>query len=257
MKTINSGIGDLFFLDAPGGTGKTFLIKLVLATIRSHNEIAIALASSGIAATLLPGGRTAHSALKLPLNINNIETPTCNVSKSSGMGKLLQKCKFIVWDESTMAHKKSVEALDRTLQYLRGNKRLFGNTTILLAGDFRQTLPVITRSTKADELNACLKFSRLWRHVNTLTLTTNMRVKLKINKNDDNSLFNCWKLVTEMCRLITFLDEFHSLMTSAIILSQGKNWLQKYSQTFRTISTITIGSVNVLFLRQRTKRCTP
>jgi hypothetical protein len=29
----------------------------------------LALASSGIAATLLDGGRTAHSALKLPLNV--------------------------------------------------------------------------------------------------------------------------------------------------------------------------------------------
>lgn len=32
-------------------------------------QIALALAASGIAATLLDGGRTAHSALKLPLNV--------------------------------------------------------------------------------------------------------------------------------------------------------------------------------------------
>jgi PIF1 helicase. len=31
---------------------------------------------------------------------------------------------------------------------------------ILLAGDFRQTLPVIRRSTPMDELNACLTFAR-------------------------------------------------------------------------------------------------
>ncbi|GBP96299.1 Chimeric ERCC6-PGBD3 protein [Eumeta japonica] len=41
------------------------------ATIRSEQKIALALASSGIAATLLEGGRTAHSALKLPLNVKN------------------------------------------------------------------------------------------------------------------------------------------------------------------------------------------
>ena len=55
--------------NAPGGTGKTFLISLILATIRSHNKIALALASSGISATLLEGGRTAQPALKSPLNI--------------------------------------------------------------------------------------------------------------------------------------------------------------------------------------------
>ncbi|XP_067645269.1 ATP-dependent DNA helicase pif1-like [Eurosta solidaginis] len=50
---------------------------------------------------------------------------------------------------------------------------------ILLARDFRQTLPVIPKSTAADEINACLKSSYLWRHVNTLTLTTNVRVQLQ------------------------------------------------------------------------------
>jgi len=57
--------GRFYFLDAPGGTGKTFLISLILARIRSQNHIALAIASSGIAATLLDGGRTAHSAFKL------------------------------------------------------------------------------------------------------------------------------------------------------------------------------------------------
>lgn len=56
-------------MDAPGGTGKTFVISLILANIRAQGKIALELASSGIAATLLDGGRTAHSALKLPLNV--------------------------------------------------------------------------------------------------------------------------------------------------------------------------------------------
>jgi len=58
MKVTNDETGGIYFLDAPGGTGKTFLISLMLATIRSQNKIALALASSGIAATLLEGGRT-------------------------------------------------------------------------------------------------------------------------------------------------------------------------------------------------------
>ena len=53
-----------FFFDAPSGAGKTFLISLILARIRSQNNIALAIASSGIAATLLDGGQTVHSALK-------------------------------------------------------------------------------------------------------------------------------------------------------------------------------------------------
>nr|XP_042908273.1 ATP-dependent DNA helicase pif1-like [Parasteatoda tepidariorum] len=179
INAISNKSCGLYFLDAPGGTGKTFLISIILATIRSQNNIALAIASSGIAATLLDGGRTAHSALKLPLNVQVIETPTCNISKDSEMGKVLRSCQLIIWDECTMAHKKSLEALNRTLKDLRGNEQLFGGALILLAGDFRQTLPVIPRSTPADEFNACLKSSVLWRYVEKISLKTNMRIQLQ------------------------------------------------------------------------------
>ena len=61
MDLISSENGGLFFLDAPGETGKTFLIHLLLAEMRAQNEISLAVASSDIACTLLEGGRTAHS----------------------------------------------------------------------------------------------------------------------------------------------------------------------------------------------------
>jgi hypothetical protein len=79
MQNVNNGVGEIVFVDAPGGTGKTFLRKLIQAAIRSHNDKAVAIASSGIAATLLPG-RTALSALKVPLNMQCTETLTCIIS---------------------------------------------------------------------------------------------------------------------------------------------------------------------------------
>ncbi len=51
----------LFFVDGPGGTGKTFLYNLILGRVRCERRIALVVASSGIAALLLDGGRTAHS----------------------------------------------------------------------------------------------------------------------------------------------------------------------------------------------------
>jgi hypothetical protein len=69
IKIVNDGTGGFFFLDVPDGSGKTFLISLILATIRSQNGIPLALALSGSVAMLLEGGPTAHSALKLPLNM--------------------------------------------------------------------------------------------------------------------------------------------------------------------------------------------
>ncbi|KAG5883852.1 hypothetical protein JTB14_034822 [Gonioctena quinquepunctata] len=178
LQRVELGEGGLFFLDAPGGTDKTFLLNLLLAKIRKNRNVALAVASSGIAATLLSGGRTAHSVFKLPLNLRSEETPTCNISKSSARGTLLQQCKLIVWDECTMSHKRAIEALDRCLQDIQSNRKLMGGVVVLLAGNFRQTLPVIERGTAADEINACLKASYLWPKVEKLHLTTNMRVQL-------------------------------------------------------------------------------
>ncbi|GFX27423.1 ATP-dependent DNA helicase [Trichonephila clavipes] len=83
LQRVELGEGGLFFFDSPGGTGKTFLLNLFLAKIRKDRNVALAVASSGIAATLLSGGRAAHSVFKLPLNLTNEETPTCNISKNS------------------------------------------------------------------------------------------------------------------------------------------------------------------------------
>lgn len=64
-----------FFIDGPGGTGKTFVYSTLLADVRSDGGIALAVASSGIAALLMEGGRTAHSRFKIPINLT--EHSTC------------------------------------------------------------------------------------------------------------------------------------------------------------------------------------
>jgi len=52
----------------------------------------LAIASSGIAATLLDGGRTAHSALKLPLDIHNKPNAMCNIKKKRNGYSVAKKC---------------------------------------------------------------------------------------------------------------------------------------------------------------------
>ncbi|XP_042912160.1 uncharacterized protein [Parasteatoda tepidariorum] len=177
MLAVSAGQGG-FFLDAPGGTGKACIISLILAEIRSNNSIALAVASSGIAVTLLDGGRIAHLVFKLPLNIQNNPDAVCNIKKQSSMATVLKHCRIIIWDECTMAHKHSLEALNWTLKDIKNNDKLFGGTLLLLSGDFRQTLPVIPRSTYADEINACLKSSPLWPNVEKVQLKVNMRVQM-------------------------------------------------------------------------------
>jgi len=71
MSTVDTEHGGLFFVDGPGGTGKTYLYKALLATIRSEKKIVVATSISGVAASIMHGGRTAHSRFKIPLTIDD------------------------------------------------------------------------------------------------------------------------------------------------------------------------------------------
>ena len=81
----------MLFLDAPGDTDKTFLINLILAKLRLEGKIALASASSGIAATLLTGGRTLHSTFKIPLDLYAMDIPICSIKKDTALCRVIQE----------------------------------------------------------------------------------------------------------------------------------------------------------------------
>jgi ATP-dependent DNA helicase PIF1 len=137
-------------------------------------------ASSGIAAQLLQGGRTAHSRLKIPFDLQ--ANSTCNIRLGSTEAELLQKAKIILWDECPMCHRHAFEALDRTLRDIMAqidprNKHIpFGNKIMVFGGDFRQILPVIKKGNKYTIINASFNRSKLWKEVKILKLIQNMRI---------------------------------------------------------------------------------
>ncbi|GBM65407.1 hypothetical protein AVEN_71100-1 [Araneus ventricosus] len=109
--------------------------------VRGKGDQAIAVASTGIAATFLSGGRTAHSIFKIPLTLN--ATSTCNLKPNTSEAKILLYAKVIVWDEAPMTHVHAFLAVDGLLKDLTKCDEPFGGKIILLGGDFRQVLPVI------------------------------------------------------------------------------------------------------------------
>ncbi|GFR19169.1 hypothetical protein TNCT_628011 [Trichonephila clavata] len=65
--------------------------------LRKEKDMAVTVASSRIAATLFSGGRVAHSAFKLPLDLARSDIAARNISKGTGQGHVLNTCKLIVW----------------------------------------------------------------------------------------------------------------------------------------------------------------
>ena len=174
-QAVETGQGGLYFLDGFGGTGKTFVINLVLAKARSEGRVALAVASSGIAGTLLEGGTTAHSRFKIPIKIE--PTSTCNVPAESEHAHLIRAAELVIWDEAVMQHRHVFEAVDRTFRDIRQDDRPFGGVIMCFSGDFRQILPVIPKGSREQIVNAALNKSELWEHVQVLRLMTNMRLQ--------------------------------------------------------------------------------
>ncbi|XP_058746222.1 uncharacterized protein LOC131619101 [Vicia villosa] len=173
MNVIDQKYSGIFFVDGPGGTGKTFLYRTLMATLRNRGEIVLATASSGIAATLLPGGRTAHSRFKIPIEIQ--PGSICGIQKQKDLANLIRVAAAIIWDEAPMINKNCLEALNRSLQDVCSNNAPFGGKVMIMGGDFRQVLPVVKKGTKAQMISACIVQSHLWAHTKILRLRQNMR----------------------------------------------------------------------------------
>lgn len=174
-----------FYLDGPGGSGKTYIYNTLMCLVRGQNQVVLPYATTGISSILLKSGRTVHSGFKLPVPIT--ETSTSSMKMSSPEAHVLRVAKLIIIDEATMLPSHALRCIDNLLREIMCNESPFGGKVILLGGDFRQTLPVVPRGNRIKIVETCLKSSPLWKHFVQLQLYENMRSEGQNN-------FNRWLL---------------------------------------------------------------
>ena len=75
-----------------------------------------------------------------------------------------------------MANRINFEAVDEMLRDILGNELPFGGITVVLGGDFRQTLPVIVGGSRAETVTSSLKKFNLWEQIKVLKLQRNVRL---------------------------------------------------------------------------------
>jgi len=91
---------------------------------------------TGIAAILLPNGKTVYKIFGLPV-------PLFTDSSTKIQSKEVQYLKNIdifIWDEAPMAPRYALKIMDRTLRDITNNDLPFGGKIALLGGDFKQLL---------------------------------------------------------------------------------------------------------------------
>ncbi|XP_058741706.1 uncharacterized protein LOC131614094 [Vicia villosa] len=157
MEAVGKQRGGVF-LHGYGGIGKAFMWRTLSSALRSKKKIVLAVASSGIASLLLPGGRTAHSKFKI--HVPTLDNSTCNIDKNTENSQLFEATDVIIWDEAPMAHKNCFEALDRTLKDFMTKKgfgnKIFGGKVVVFGGDFRQILQVVPGAGRSDIVHSSI-----------------------------------------------------------------------------------------------------
>ena len=182
----------VFFVDGVGGSGKTFVYKTLMMIVRMQSPedrergvhpIAVAMASNGLPAQLLPSGTTVHRRFRLPITDDfEGQQLICNIPAQSEQAELLRRAKLIVWDEAPTMNRWHLDAVDRCLRDIMGQPdKLMGGKVVVLGGDFRQCGPVLKnsrgRGRRAAEVNASISHWKHWGKVEILRLHTNMRVQ--------------------------------------------------------------------------------
>ena len=147
-EAVRSGRPAIFFVDGPGGSGKSFLFEAIIRYVLGLRKLPLACAWSGIAASLLPNGRTVSSRFGLPVPLPE-ENARSYLKAQELKSRLLKVTDIILWGEISMSPLQALDAADNVLRDLCDDDRPFGGKVLVMGGDFRQVLPVVPRADDA------------------------------------------------------------------------------------------------------------
>ena len=177
---IFNGIGGLHRIDAPGGSGKTWLANVILCWARMSGKIAISTAMSGIAATMLRLGTTLHKRMGVPIPCTR---DSCSKLKlNSREAQTIRDATLIMIDEISMMNWKILNMLDRMLRVLMDCDVLMGGKCVILMGDLRQCPPVVKGGKRPDIVSDSIINGESWPFFKVHHLIKNMRVERMISK---------------------------------------------------------------------------
>lgn len=122
--------GESLLLTGDSGTGKTALVKAMIEIAQSEGKEIAVTASTGLAASLLPGGRTIHSLLQTYPGMDLFNVDIREKARS------LDDIDLLIIDEISMIGKHFIPYLYNCLQAAAGRIQL------VVVGDFFQLPPV-------------------------------------------------------------------------------------------------------------------
>jgi len=194
---------NLFSVNASGGCGKTFMIRVFLHAVRRLGVVTASVSSIGIGALQFDDGQTVHSMFRIPIHeetdVLQGDKLTSKLIKTLDDGypsqriAFLRACEVIVWDEISPIRHTVFHAVDVLFRRIHNKPNVpFGGTFFVFLGDWKQIPPVDdsterTRFWDGDPIAfesiffLSVKSTSLWHHfVQKRYLKINERAKFDI-----------------------------------------------------------------------------
>jgi len=149
-------------------------LQTIIHMVKSRNQRVIAVAFTGIAASLMDGGQTANSRFKLKLKLD--KDSVSNIIPNSDEARYILSAELLIWDEAPTCSMHMVNCVDRLYRDLTRNWRTpFGGKIVLFGGDFMQPLPITPLASPMLAAAVCFKKTKVWLACQVIVLETNMR----------------------------------------------------------------------------------
>lgn len=136
--------GDNIFLTGKAGSGKSFVVKIIIERLRELKKKVVAIAPTGVAANNIQG-QTIHSLFSInPYGV--AEFDTCNFLKQEKR-RLLDAVDVIIIDEISMLRPDVLDAINWTL--LKNGCDGLKSKQIIFVGDLKQLPAPIDDNTRS------------------------------------------------------------------------------------------------------------
>jgi PIF1-like helicase/Helitron helicase-like domain at N-terminus len=144
-NTIVSNLGPLqsrkypfFFITGSGGTGKTYITRLIIDWINSQNKTYLLTAPTGVAAQNI-GGQTIHSALRLTQSGSGYQSLAFYDLEFK---KKLQSIQILIIEEISMVSAALFNFISNLFARIHNSDIAFGGICVIAVGDLAQLPPV-------------------------------------------------------------------------------------------------------------------
>jgi hypothetical protein len=127
-----------FFITGPAGTGKSFIINIIIEDLKGKGSNYLLLAPTGVAATNI-GGQTIHSALRIHETFNGFQSLAFYDHE---FFEYLKTIHTLIIDEISMVSSALFSFISDMFSVIQQQTIAFGGLNVIVVGDLAQLPPV-------------------------------------------------------------------------------------------------------------------